>query len=186
MKLSNEGYDAFSAFAATYARVEDAEADYEAVKALQDEEGVLTTFDAAVLSRDGSGKVKIVDKHEDPTKKSTRAGGKIGLAAGLAAALLPGIGLGIALVGTGVGAALGHIAGHAVGGLSKSDIKELGETLEAGQSALVVVAPTASAERVAAAITRADTVERRDLTAEAEEAEGDDGGTAFPASPTAM
>jgi len=189
MKVSNEGYESFTAYAATYGALAGAEADFAAVQALKAEEGVLGLFDAAILSRDDTGKVKIVKKYEEPTKHATKAGGKIGLAAGLAAVLLPGVGLGVAVVGAGVGAALGHMAGHAVGGLSKSDIKELGETLEAGQSALVLVVPTPSTERVTAAITHADTVESRVLGAEEEVGEGEgepEGGTAYPASPTAM
>jgi len=185
MHLSNEGFDTFTAFAATYAALEDAEADYGAVKALYDEDADLGTFDAAVLSRDDKGKVTVVHKHEEPTKQGRRAGGKIGLAAGLVAALIPGIGLGIAVVGTGIGAAIGHIAGHAVGGLSKSDLNDLGETLHAGECALVVVTPRFAAERVAATITHADKIERKDLTAEGSDGEEEEG-TAYPASPTAQ
>ena len=52
-----EGLDTFAAFAATYGSVDDAEADYEAIKSLYYDEHLVDTFDAAVIcqGRQGQG-----------------------------------------------------------------------------------------------------------------------------------
>ena len=119
--------DMLIVLAASYDSVEEAEADYEAVKAMYDEAGVGHAFDAAVLEREADGKVKVVDKHE----QSTRHGAWKGLAIGALAAVLPGIGLG---VGAAVGAGIGAITGHIKNGMSNDDLKELGATLDKGQA----------------------------------------------------
>ncbi len=163
-----QGLDTFAAFAATYGSLEDAEQDYETIKSLYYDEGILDTFDAAVIAKDDKGKVKIVKKHEQPTRQGAWLGGGLGLATGLCVALFPAVGIGAAAIyGTGLGAGLGAIAGHAAGGMSRSDLKDLGETLDDGECALVAVAATAIADRVAANLERAEKVERKELKADA-------------------
>ena len=81
-------YDTFILFAAEYTDLADAEADYELVKDMYYELGLVDTFDAAVISKDTEGKVKIVKKHEQPTRKGGWVGAGLGLAAG-ASLLLP-------------------------------------------------------------------------------------------------
>ena len=163
-----EGLDTFVAFAATYDSLEAAEEDYEAVKALYYDAGIIDTFDAAVIAKSESGKVSIVKKHEQPTRQGAWLGGGLGLATGLCLALFPAVGLGAGLVyGTGIGAGLGALAGHAAGGMSRSDLKDLGETLDAGECALVAVAAAALADRVEAAVTRAEKLEKKQLKADA-------------------
>ena len=56
------------------------------------------------------------------------------------------------------GAVIGAISGHVSGGMSRSDLKVLGERLDTGQSALIVAAATNLEDKVAAALTRADEV----------------------------
>ena len=65
----------------------------------------------------------------------------VGLATGLVVVLFPlaAIGGGLVALTTGGGAVLGAIAGHASAGMSRHDLKELGEHLDAGQAGLVVV-----------------------------------------------
>jgi uncharacterized membrane protein len=130
---------------ASYDSVEEAEADYEAVKAMYYEAEVGHAFDAAVLERDADGKVKVADKHE----QSTRHGAWVGLAIGAVTAILPGIGLG---VGAAVGAGVGAITGHIKGGMSNDDLKELGSVLDAGEAGLIVIYATNMADQVAASI----------------------------------
>jgi uncharacterized membrane protein len=162
-----EGLDTFAAFAATYGSLEDAEADYEALKSLYYDEGIIDTFDAAVIAKDEKGKVRIVRKHEQPTRHGAWVGGGLGLATGLCVALFPAVGIGAAaLYGTGIGAGLGALAGHAAGGMSRGDLKDLGETLDNGECALVAVAGAAVADRAAARLQRADKVERKQLRAD--------------------
>ncbi|HEX5850630.1 MAG TPA: hypothetical protein VFY59_15650 [Rubrobacter sp.] len=52
-------------YAGDYVSVEDAKADLKALKELH-QEHVVGTFDAAVITKDERGKVKIVDKTEKP------------------------------------------------------------------------------------------------------------------------
>jgi uncharacterized membrane protein len=137
--------DMLLVLAASYSSLADAEADYEAVKALYYDAGVGHDFDAAVLERGADGKVKVAEKHEQPT----RHGALKGLAIGALAAVLPGIGLG---VGAAVGAGVGAITGHLKGGMKDADLKKLGEVLEAGQAGLIVIYATNMADQVAASI----------------------------------
>jgi uncharacterized membrane protein len=80
----------------------------------------------------------------------------VGLAVGALVALFPAISLGAGLLaGSAIGASAGAIAGHVVGGMRRSDLKDLGELLDKGTSGLLVVAATDVESRVNAAITRA-------------------------------
>jgi hypothetical protein len=54
---------------------------------------------------------------------------------GVVAVLFPPVGIGIAGAGA-AGAAIGGVAGHASGGMSRGDLKELGQTLDASQARL--------------------------------------------------
>lgn len=151
--------DTLFVLAAAYASVDDAVADYEAVKALYEAVKTSHDFDAAVIVKETSGDVKIVKKHEEPTRHGAGVGLGWGLAAGVVAALFPPVGiLGALAVGGGAGAAIGGIAGHAAGGMSRSDLKDLGETLDAGTAGLIVVYETNLADQVAANIKAANRV----------------------------
>ena len=70
-----EGLDTFAAFAATYGSLDDAEADYQAIKSLYYNEKIIDTFDAAIIAKDDKGKVKIVKKHEQPLRQGAWVGG---------------------------------------------------------------------------------------------------------------
>jgi uncharacterized membrane protein len=159
--------DTFAAFAATYPTVPDALVDYEAVKALYYDLDLVDTFDAAVIEKTSDGKVKVVKKHEQPTRHGAWLGGGVGLAVGVVAALFPAVAVGGAIVaGTGIGAGVGALAGHAVGGMSRSDLKDLGEALDAGEAALIAIAAVDLADRVQAALDHAERVERKELKAD--------------------
>jgi uncharacterized membrane protein len=83
-----------------------------------------------------------------------------GLAVGVAAVLFPPVGIGIATAGA-AGAAIGGVAGHASGGMSRGDLKDLGEALDAGQAGLIAVYATDLADQVAASIKAANRVVSR-------------------------
>lgn len=169
-----EGLDTFAAFAATYGSLEAAEADYEAIKSLYYDAGIIDTFDAAVIAKDDKGKVKIVKKHEQPLRQGAWVGGGLGLATGLTVALFPAVAVGAGLLwGTGIGAGVGALAGHAAGGMSRSDLKELGEALDNGEAAVVAVAAAAVADRVAGALAGSAKVERRELQADPDAVKAD-------------
>src|SRR5262245_43655578 len=134
--------DTFMGYVGVYPDLVGAEADYDLVKDLHYKAGLIDAYDAAVIHRRADHKVKIVRKHETPTRVGGVLGGGFGLATGLVVALFPfaAIGGGLLAATTGGGAALGALAGHAAAGMSRSDLKELGEHLDAGTAGLVVIA----------------------------------------------
>jgi uncharacterized membrane protein len=143
--------------AASYDSVEAAVGDYEAVKALYYEVGASDEFDAAVIAKDDEGRVKIVKKHEEPTRHGAAHGLGWGLAAGAVAALFPAVGiLGALAVGGSSGAAIGAVSGHVSGGMRRDDLKELGELLDEGRAGLIVVYAANVADQVAANIKAAN------------------------------
>ncbi len=68
---------------------------------------------------------------------------------------------------------LGAVAGHAAAGMSRKDLKELGEQLDEGEAGLVVVAVSDMGAKVEAAMRRAEKVERKELKADTDEIESD-------------
>jgi uncharacterized membrane protein len=168
-------FDTFFAYVGVYAKVEDALADYDAVHALHTELGLIDAYDAAVVERKTDGKVKIVKKHETPTRVGGVLGGGAGLATGLVIALFPAaaIGGGLLLATGAGGAVLGSLAGHAAAGMSRSDLKELGEGLDSGQAGLVVVAVSDMEAKVEAAMKRAEKVQAKQLKADQKAIEED-------------
>jgi uncharacterized membrane protein len=167
--------DTFFAYLGVYGDVEDALADYDAVHALHMEVGLIDAYDAAVVERKQDGKVKIVKKHETPTRVGGVLGGGVGLATGLVIVLFPAaaIGGGLLLATTAGGAVLGSVAGHASAGMSRSDLKDLGESLDAGQAGLVVVAVADTQSKIEAAMKRAQKVEAKQLKADQQKIEAD-------------
>ena len=167
--------DTLIAFVGVYDNVEDAEADYQFVKDLHTEAGLIDAWDAAVIERRDNGKTKIVKKHETPTRVGGVLGGGMGLATGLVVVLFPfaAIGGGLLAGMTAGGAALGAVAGHAAAGMSRSDLKELGESLDSGQAGLVVVAVADMGAKVEAAMKNASKLEQKELKADTEEIEKD-------------
>jgi uncharacterized membrane protein len=160
--------DTFFAYEGIYSNVEDALEDYELVKVLHTELGLIDAYDAAVIEHKENGKVKIVKKHETPTRVGGVLGGGIGLATGLVIVLFPAaaIGGGLLLGTTAGGAVLGVIAGHAAAGMSRNDLKELGEALDAGQAGLVVVAVADTQSKIEAAMKRAQKVHAKEIKAD--------------------
>ena len=149
--------DTFVVLASEYSNESDALADYDAVRKLYTELGIIDTYDAAVLTRK-AGKVEIVKRTEEPTRKGAVGGLLIGLAVGAAITLFPaaGIGLAMGLLEGGVGGAvIGAVAGHVSGGMKRSDLKDLGEMLDNGTSGLIVVAAADVESKVNSAIARA-------------------------------
>ena len=158
-----------------YGSVDDAKADYDLVGDLHTEAGLIDAYDAAVIERTDKGKTKIVKKHETPTRVGGALGGGMGLATGLVVALFPfaAVGGGLLVGTTAGGAILGAIAGHAAAGMSRHDLKELGEQLDEGTAGLVVVAVSDMGAKVERAMKRAEKVQQKQLEADVSELEAD-------------
>jgi uncharacterized membrane protein len=155
---------------ASYDTRDEAEADYEAIKALYKEVEVTHAFDAAVLERDDEGKVHVVKKHEEPTRHGAAKGLGWGLAIGAAIAIFPAIGLAGGLVAGGAGgAAAGAVSGHMKGGMKDEDLRELGAVLDKGKYGLIAVYATNMADQIAANIKAANRYISAEIDASADE-----------------
>jgi uncharacterized membrane protein len=116
-------------YVGTYPDEAQAREDYRTVKDLHSA-GAVGTYDAALVTKD-DGKVH-VNKDEMATRHGAWGGAAVGAAIGI---LFPPAVIGSALVG----AAVGGVGGHLWRGMSRADVKELGEVIDDGQAALVVV-----------------------------------------------
>lgn len=147
-------------FVGTYPDTDSAEADYEVVKELHSS-GVVGTYDAAVVSKDERGKVH-VHKHEKPTQ--------YGAWSGLAVGALLGIIFPPSILAAGVaGAAAGGLVGHLWGGMSRADLKDLGEALDDGEASLVVVGQDKLEETLKKELKRAARTYEKETDADAAE-----------------
>jgi len=167
--------DTLMVYVGVYNDVDDAESDYQLVKDLHREADLIDAYDAAVVERREGGKTKIVKKHETPTRVGGVLGGGVGLATGVVVALFPfaAVGGGLLAGTTAGGAILGAVAGHAAAGISRHDLKELGEHLDAGQAGLVVVAVADMGAKVEQAMKRAEKLEQKQIEADLAELERD-------------
>lgn len=161
--------DTFTLIASQYALEEDALADYDAVREVYVNLDIIDTYDAAVVTRDPDGKVRIVKRVEEPARQGAIGGLAIGLAVGALVALFPAVALGAGLaIGGASGAVLGATAGHVAAGMSRSDLKDLGELLDAGTSGLIVVAAADVEARVEAAIQRGKDIAKKQVQIDAD------------------
>lgn len=145
---------------AVYGNVDDASTDYEAVKELH-RGGLVGTYDAAVITKDASGKVH-VHKHEKPTQHGAWSGLAVGALVGIL--FPPSI-----LAGGVVGAAAGGLIGHFWRGMSRGDMKEVGDALDEGEASLVVIGESKIEEAVKREIKRATRTYERGIEAQARE-----------------
>ncbi|WCB93988.1 hypothetical protein DSM104299_02716 [Baekduia alba] len=125
--------------------------------------GVVGTYDAAIVTKDGDGKVH-VHKHEKPTQHGAWTGIGVGALVGI---LFPPSIIGTAIVG----GAAGGVVGHLWHGMSRGDVKELGEALDAGEAALVVVGRDQLEETLDRELRRADKRLQKQIDADAKEFE---------------
>jgi uncharacterized membrane protein len=146
-------------YAAVYDDIADAEADYEAVFELH-AAGLVGTFDSAVIEKE-DGKVR-VHKTERPTQHGAWTGIAVGALAGI---LFPP-----SIIGTAIaGGVAGGVIGHLWKGMSRSDLKELGEAMDDGNAALIVIGESKVDERIEQAVKRAKKVIEKQIDAEADE-----------------
>jgi uncharacterized membrane protein len=149
-------------YVGTYDSEDDARADYEVVKALHDE-GVVGTYDMAIVSKDEQDKIH-VKKREKPTEHGAWTGVAVGALVGIL--FPPGI------IASGViGGVTGGLIGHFWRGMSRADVKELGELIDEGQAALVVVGESKFEEHLDRAFTRAQRRMEKRIKADSEAVE---------------
>jgi uncharacterized membrane protein len=139
--------DSTFVYVATYPNEAAARADYEVIKGLH-ASGLVGSYDAAVVTKDANGKV-----HENKDETATRHGAWWGIAAGaaLGAVFPPSI-----LASAAVGGVIGGVSGHLAKGMSRSDVKELGDFIDPGHAGLVVVGETKIEEAIQNAVTGAE------------------------------
>jgi uncharacterized membrane protein len=136
-------------FVGVYDSKAEAEADYDDI--LLDHVGTVGVFDAAVITKDDDGRVH-VDKDEKTLRQGALAGAVVGL-------LFPPL-----LVAD---IAIGSLVGHLWGGMSRADMKDLGELLDAGEVALVVVAEVKPEDSLTKRFERASRTMQRNIGAAA-------------------
>ncbi|MCW2998633.1 MAG: rane protein-like protein, partial [Solirubrobacterales bacterium] len=68
-----------------------------------------------------------------------------------------------AIVGSGAGGLIGHLKG----GMSRSDLKDLGDTLDEGQAALIVIGESRVREQLEKELQRASKLIERQIDADA-------------------
>ena len=130
--------DAVFIFIGTYPTESEAWVDYREIKDLH-AIGAVGTYDVAVVTK-GEGKVH-VHKEESATKHAAWGGAAVGALVGIL--FPPSI-----IVGAAVGAAVGGISGHVWRGMSRADVKELGELIDDGQAALIIIGESLVAEAI--------------------------------------
>jgi uncharacterized membrane protein len=148
------GADGTFILIATYPNEAAAREDYQVVKDLH-AQGIVGSYDAAVVTKDASGK-----GHENKDETATRHGAWWGIAAGAAVGILfpPSI-LGAAAVG----GVIGGVSGHLARGMSRSEAKELGDFIDPGQAGLIVVAESKLQEAIEKALAKAEKQTAREL-----------------------
>ena len=149
-------------YAAIYDQIDDAEADYEAVFDLH-AAGAIGTFDSAVIRKEEDGKVRVT-KTEKPTQHGAWTGAGVGALVGL---IFPPALIGSAIVGAGAGG----LAGHLSGGISRGDLKELGDELDAGTAAVIVFGESKLEEQLEKALRARNKLIEKQVDADADELE---------------
>ncbi len=147
-------------YAAVYADRDGALADYDVLIDLH-EAKLVGTYDVAVISKDADGKVH-VEKHEKPTQHGAWGGIAVGALVGV---LFPPSVIGAAAAG----GLVGGVGGHLRKGMSRGDTKELGELLESGQAALIVIGESRVEEQLDKALTRAEKSMEKEIDADSKE-----------------
>ena len=137
----------------TYPDEGSARIDYEIVKELHFSSAI-GTFDAAVITKGDDGKVH-VNKDEMATRHLGWGGAAVGAVVGI---LFPPSIIGMAVVG----GAIGGVSGHLWRGMSRADVKELGDIIDAGQAALLIVGES----KIADAINKAELNPEKHITKE--------------------
>jgi uncharacterized membrane protein len=148
-------------YAAAYESVAAAKEDFEGIQELHKEKWI-GKYESALFTKKEDGSVDILDTDVSGRSRGLKIGGAIGAAVGL---LFPMSIVAGALIGGGVGL----LGGHLTRGLTRGDIKELGETLDAGEAGIVLFGIVTPDEGVERYMKRAAKVMKKQVDADAEE-----------------
>ena len=143
-----------------YRSREDAEADLEAVRILHSVED-LGTYDAAVVEKKPGGEVDITEKTKVPTHHGAESGLAVGAVVGI---IFPPSIIAAGAIGAGIGSIMGHLHSN----MKRKDVKEIGEALDEGQAALIVVVDAAKGRRVGEVMAKAFKVVSADVDMDVE------------------
>jgi uncharacterized membrane protein len=149
-------------YIAAYDTESEAREDYDVLKELHSDR-VVGTYDAALVTKDADGKVH-VHKHEKPTQHGAWTGVGVGAVIGI---LFPPAIIGTAIVG----GAAGGLIGHLWRGMSRGDIKDLGEALDSGEAALVIVGRSEVEEELDRELRRANRRIKKQIKADVKDFE---------------
>lgn len=121
----------FVVFAGAYPNVDDAKADFDAIK-LMHKEAWIGPYEGVLFTKLEGGKVKVLDTDSSIRAAGAGAGALVGGVIGL---IFPPSLLGTAALG----GAAGALAGHLFASFKRKDIAELGEMLDEGQAAIFMI-----------------------------------------------
>jgi uncharacterized membrane protein len=147
-------------YAATYTDRADAIADYDSLLDLHADK-LVGTYDVAIVTKDADDKVH-VEKHEKPTQHGAWGGIAVGALVGV---LFPPSVIGAAAVG----GLVGGVGGHLRKGISRGDAKELGELLDGGEAALIVIGESRLEEQLDKLLVRAEKSLEKEIDADSQE-----------------
>ena len=145
----------YVAFGAAYASVDDAKADFAALKEIK-REGEIRDLTAAICYKNDKGRIVV---HETTHAGKVAAG--VGIVAGaIIGALFPPAGMAVIASAVGGAAGLGIVAGtigHLAGGISRKGMRQIVTSMEeaGGEAAIFAVAVDAAATDVDKALSRA-------------------------------
>ena len=149
-------------YVATYNNLEEAPLDYAKLDYADVQQlyrdGVIGVYDAAIINKDIDGTVH-VSKHEKPTVYGAWTGLVVG---SLIALFFPAYLIAELALGVGTGALIGHLWG----GMSRSDMKQIGTMLNSGSTALVVIGRSRLKEALTKAVKRATKQYEAELNAD--------------------
>ena len=114
-----------------------------------------------MIRKEDDGKVRVT-KTEKPTQHGAWTGAGVGALVGL---VFPPALIGSAVVGASAGGVIGHLRG----GISRGDLKELGEELESGTAAVIVIGESKLEEQLEKALARSKKLLEKQVDADADE-----------------
>ena len=151
-------------YAATHSSTDDAWSDFEVLLELHAEK-LVGTYDVAVINKDEEGKVH-VHKHAKASQQGAWGGTAVGA---LCRVLFAPSVRGAATIGV----VVGGLDEHFREGLSRADLKELGEAIQAGEASLVLIGNSRVKEQLDKPLARAETSIEKEVDADGRNFERD-------------